>query len=173
MPVVLFLLALLGLARPVAVAADELPLVSGIRFGTHGQRTRIVVQFDRPVAFTTVTLPDPPRLVVDLPDVRWQTEDGRLGRPRGLVTGQRHGRYAEGVSRLVLDLAQPYRIADQFTLPGKAGDPTFRVVVDVEPAPAMVVSANSLAAPPDGTADPEFRRRRADRDGLGQPPTWP
>lgn len=144
----LSLLVLLGPAWPGLAAADELPLVSGLRFGVHGNRTRIVVELDAPVRFSTMVLAAPPRLVIDLPEVRWRVEDGRLSSPRGLVTGQRYGRFDDGQSRLVVDLAGPFAITDQFTLPGKRGDPSFRVVIDVAPAASMATAATTAAPSP-------------------------
>jgi N-acetylmuramoyl-L-alanine amidase len=135
----------------VTASANGLPLVSGVRFGLHGDRTRIVLQLDAPVDFATTALPDPPRLIIDLPEVRWRVQSGRLARPRGLVTGQRYGKYAPGHSRLILDLARPFAIADQFTLPATGGDPSFRVVVDVAPASGMA-AAQGPTSPPPGTS---------------------
>jgi N-acetylmuramoyl-L-alanine amidase len=141
-------------------AADLLPEVTSIRFGHESGRTRVVLDLDRPIAFHVQAIDGPPRLVVDLPEVRWRIGNDPLGNPRGLATGHRHGRFDAGRSRLVVDLAHPFKVVDSFTLPPRDGTRKFRLVVDIEPTPGMpspgTPGGASLAAitPPSDPAPP-------------------
>ncbi|GBD44322.1 N-acetylmuramoyl-L-alanine amidase AmiA [bacterium HR40] len=118
-------------AAGIGAAAE--PEVGGIRFGIHGGRTRFVVDFDRRVEPAVAVLPSPPRLVVDLPEVRFRIRADPLGRPRGLATAQRYGRLEPGRSRIVVDLAAPSRIVARSLLPPSSTSRYWRFVLDLEP----------------------------------------
>lgn len=171
------LLALLIL--PVAAAAapaGTAPEVTGLRYdGLEGGRTRVTLDLDRPVAFRTLVVPRPQRLVVDLPEVEWRPRPGAGGRPRGLVTGQQHGLFAAGRTRLVLDVAAPFRLAEQRLVPPPAGSGpgTYRLVLELEPlAPAPGIAAAALTAPPppDRAAPVPLARPAAARAVEAAPP---
>ena len=100
----LFLLVPAGEARSAGV-----PDARAIRFTVTGQRTRAVVELDRPVSFRTFTVDSPQRLIVDLPEIDWKVRSDSGRRPGGLVVAQRHGLFSPGRSRLVLSLAAPFR----------------------------------------------------------------
>lgn len=149
-----FLLALL-LPAVAPVGAAE-PRVTGIRFGTHGETTRLVVDIDRRLEPVVVVRDEPPRLVLDLPEVRFRVREHPLGRPRGLVTGHRFGRLEPGRSRIVVDLRAPFRIARRLLLPPSASSRYWRFVLDLapvaEPSPREV--ADRRASPPLPVARP-------------------
>ncbi len=149
------LLALAGPSAGAAAPAGTAPEVTGLRYGVEGGRTLVTLDLDRPVAFRTLVVPRPQRLVVDLPEVEWRPRPGGGNLPRGLVTGQQHGLFAAGRTRLVLDVAAPFRVAQQRLVPptdtGGPGGRTYRLVLELEPLapfPPVAVAALPAAAPP-------------------------
>jgi N-acetylmuramoyl-L-alanine amidase len=155
-PLLVFWTALAGAGVQAAAApAGATPEVTGLRYGVEGARTLVTLDLDRPVAFRTLVVPRPQRLVVDLPEVEWRPRPGGGGLPRGLVTGQQHGLFAAGRTRLVLDVAAPFRVAQQRLVPppaagGGPGGRTYRLVLELEPLapfpPVAAVAALPAAA---------------------------
>jgi len=118
-----------ALSLPAAAA----PGVSDIRLGVHPDKTRLVLDVSQDVETRVFGLPDPYRLVIDLPEVDFALPDGQGSNGAGLVRGYRYGLFRPGVSRVVLDLGTPIAVAKRFTLPGRDGKP-WRVVIDLTPA---------------------------------------
>ncbi len=130
-PVFAFGLMLLGM--PPAGAVADLPEVLGIRFGVHGTRTRVVMDMSRRTSFKVRALEAPPRLVIELPEVRWRVRPHPMARPRGLATAQRYGRLRPGASRLVVDIRRPFAVVASRLLPPSATSRYWRLVVDLAP----------------------------------------
>lgn len=154
----LFLLGacfLLGLGQAWAQ-----PKVGAIRFGEHPDATRFVMELSEAPRYRVFTLPDPFRVVIDLPELDWQIGNGaRKG--AGLVEAMRFGLFAPGTSRIVLDLREPGRLKRVFVLPPKEGYP-YRLVVDITSvtrgdyfaAPRDPVLSDPPLAPPRSVATP-------------------
>ncbi len=119
-----FVLFVMSLPFSGAYALD----VNNVRFGVHPDKTRMVIELDDTVDFRVFMLTSPYRLVVDLPQFKWQA--GVISKPsepgiKNIRQGNIDGRF----SRLVLDLAQPTLIKKAFMLPAQDGKPS-RLVVD-------------------------------------------
>src|SRR3546814_343050 len=84
---------------------------------------------DRP--YRVFTLPDPVRVVLDLPEVAWSLSGGEEPRPTGLIGALRFGLFAPGTSRVVLDVSRPVLLQKVFVIPPRDGKP-WRLVVDIE-----------------------------------------
>jgi len=138
------LLLTIGCLAPSAVLA-EAPAVRDIRIAAHGDATRVVIDLNRRVSFRHLTLDQPPRLAIDLPEVAWHVPRINGARVTGLVTGLRFGRFRAGVSRIVLDLAQPFRIRDVFELPPGSGH-GHRIVTELVEATAPAQTAGQAVA---------------------------
>lgn len=131
------LLACLGLAMVVLllgpgppVAAADLAVATAARVaGDHG-RTRFVADLSAPVGFTAYVLPDPYRVVIDLPQVAFDLPLDAGRDSLGLVRAFRFGPVAEGRARIVLDTTGPVFIEKSFMLEPEAGQPA-RIVVDL------------------------------------------
>ena len=99
---------ILGLALLAALCwnlaqANE---INALRLSDSATGTRAELQLQGDVAFRTMTLSNPDRFVVDLPD----TSTGRilqLPAPAGVVKAVRSGKPTAGTTRIVFDLASP------------------------------------------------------------------
>lgn len=123
--VLLFLTCILSAGQALALSVDHM------RFGTHPDKTRLVLDMSELSDFRVFTLADPYRMVIDLPDFEWQAPPidgfGASG-----ITNVRYGRLEPGISRIVFDLARPVGVRAAFTLPGQGGKAD-RLVVDFGP----------------------------------------
>jgi N-acetylmuramoyl-L-alanine amidase len=93
-------------------------------------RTRFVADLSAPVGFTAYVLPDPYRVVIDLPQVAFDLPLDAGQGALGLVKGFRFGPVGEGRSRIVLDTTGPVLIEKTFVREPEAGQPA-RIVVDL------------------------------------------
>jgi N-acetylmuramoyl-L-alanine amidase len=93
-------------------------------------RTRFVADLTAPAGFTAYVLPDPYRVVIDLPSVTFQLPPDAGRSAMGLVSAFRFGPVGEGRSRIVLDTRGPVLIEKSFLLEPEAGQPA-RIVVDL------------------------------------------
>jgi N-acetylmuramoyl-L-alanine amidase len=122
--------AVLGGAGLGAHALAAEASVDDVRIASHGAATRVVIDLSQPVDFRHIALTQPPRLAIDLPEVTWTVADDAAPPSNGLVEGFRFGHPRPGVSRIVLDLAQPFEIDRVFQLP-PSGDRGHRIVTDL------------------------------------------
>jgi len=137
--------ALLGaLFAGVAVAADgpatlpaadslsaaSFPVATDARLGGDESQTRFVMDLDRKIDLHVFTLADPYRVVVDIPQVRFQLppKTGETG--RGLIKTFRYGLVMAGGSRVVLDVSKPVRVDKAFVVDAADGAPA-RLVLDL------------------------------------------
>ncbi len=157
----------LVLAAPVALAQ---PTVSKVRIGEHPDKTRFVMELSEAPRYRVFALPDPFRIVIDLPELRWASgeNEGRSDRKGGLIAAMRFGLFAPGTSRVVLDLRAPGQVGQVFVLPPEGNYP-YRLVVDVIPVsrarflaaraapilsdPPLDPTASAFAPPPKPKAD--------------------
>jgi N-acetylmuramoyl-L-alanine amidase len=98
-----------GLA--MAQDASQRIVATDARISLEGEVTRLSFRLSRPVQARGFVMDGPDRVVIDLPEVNFQSpaQAGRKG--QGLVSGFRFGLFAPGRSRIVIDLAAPARIA--------------------------------------------------------------
>jgi N-acetylmuramoyl-L-alanine amidase len=133
-------LLLLACLTPSALHAEP-TAVRDIRVATHGEITRVVIDLNRRVSFRHLSLGEPPRLAIDLPEVAWDVPRLNGRRTVGLIKGLRFGRFRPGVSRIVLDVALPFEISKVFELPPGDGQ-GHRIVTDLvelrDPPPVAV-----------------------------------
>jgi len=152
--------------------AAEATAVRDIRIAAHGEATRVVIDLNRRVSFRHLTLDQPPRLAIDLPEVAWDVPPVNGARVVGLVQGLRFGRFRPGVSRIVLDIARPFEVSRVFELPPSGGH-GHRIVTDLVEARAPVAQvdgrrsggdrrqAGLVVLPPPAKEPPAPPRKRA------------
>jgi N-acetylmuramoyl-L-alanine amidase len=126
----LFIFIILVFCR---VSSAQALTVESIRYGLHGGKTRIVIDFDQAPDFRAFLIDGPPRLAVDVPMASWKTMTARLGGD-GAVRAYRSGPLAkDGLTRIVFDLATLSIVENAFVLPADSTAKD-RVVVDLAPA---------------------------------------
>src|SRR5436309_6353077 len=111
--------------------ADGFPIASDVRLAGDDKRTRFILDLDRNVQFRAFVLPDPYRVVVDLPQVTFQLASGAGAAGRGLIKAFRYGLVMPGGSRIVFDLSGPARIEKSYVLDAANGQPP-RLVLELE-----------------------------------------
>lgn len=118
-------------ALPAAFAND----LTEVRFGAHGDFSRVVIEAESPIEFDAFMLAEPaPRLVVSLPGAHWQVGDLANGQGRG------HGLFGDfrfdpsgQHPRVIFNLEGPSRIVQEMTLDPAGGG--YRMVIDIAAAP--------------------------------------
>lgn len=127
----LLLLAAGGaLTAAPAQAEPEKPQVTGARVAGDEARTRFVLDMDRQVTPAISGLANPYRLIIDLPEVTFSLPEHAGEKGRGLVLDWRHGLFAVGKSRVVMDLTGPVTVDKTFFLPAVDDQPA-RLVMDL------------------------------------------
>jgi N-acetylmuramoyl-L-alanine amidase len=155
---VLLLMTMATLGPAAGQAQSSIaPEVIGVRFGVNGDVTRLVLDIDGPSRFATHVLDGPPRLVVELEDVRWRVRDHPQSRPVGLARGVNYGHLASGRARLVLDVARPFRIVRQERLAPSGDIRQHRILVDLVALPPASASPGQTAARPQPPATEQAR----------------
>lgn len=116
----LYALALFSL--PSHAAAN--PVVTGLDIYTSGAADRITLHISRSVTYSTFSLDNPSRLVVDIPYTDWRTVTGLPDSYRGKVLRNiRFGHFNTETSRLVFDLTEPAELREVAFREQGAGKP--------------------------------------------------
>jgi N-acetylmuramoyl-L-alanine amidase len=112
-----------------AVHAEQVTALATRLAGDDG-KTRFVADLSRPVSYSVYVLPDPYRVMIDLPDVSFNLAPGAGGQGLGLVNAYRFGPLGKGRSRIVIDATGPVLIGKSFLVKPEDGQPA-RLVVDL------------------------------------------
>ena len=116
--------ALLTLGPGKALALD----VTGLRMGTHPDKTRVVMDLSSKTIFRAFVLDNPVRLVIDMPGFEWRV--GAMTKPPGTgIRDIRQGSLQKGISRVAIDLDYPVTIRNAFIMPATMSEPD-RLVID-------------------------------------------
>lgn len=78
--------------------------------GGNEQLTRFSIAFSSAVPYQVFTLPNPHRIVIDMPDVGFHLPPAEGQEGKGLIRAFRYGLFAPGKSRIVIDITRPVRI---------------------------------------------------------------
>lgn len=139
-----------GSERPAGLAAVPVVAVAA-DVASEGGRTRLTVTLSAPVAAKAFVMERPDRVVIELPEVNFQVppETGR-----GLIASFRHGLFATGRSRMVIDLAQPALVSRLESARGADGAATLTIDLVRADRDAFRASAaaNERAATPQPVA---------------------
>ncbi len=135
-------LVLVALCLTLSIgAALAKPAITAVRLGVHPEKTRLVLEFSEEPSYRIFTLPDPARVVIDLPELDWRVEQESLPPTQGLVSALRYGLFAPGASRIVLDITRPIGVQNVLVLPPREGS-GHRLVVDLQ-----AITAEAFADP--------------------------
>ena len=110
--------------------ASAMPQASAMRIHDHGTFTRLVVELSESIEASAFVLPEPRRLVVDLPELAWSA-DVSVSKT-ALVSAVRAGLFEPGRSRLVIDLIQATQLSQAYVLPPTGATP-WRLILDLTP----------------------------------------
>ena len=128
-------------------SAFAAPSLSGVRFGQHPDKTRVVLDVTDKVGFHASVFPDPWRMVVDFDKSELpRLPDALAGKGQGLV--KRYFSTEKG--DVVFETGRAVQIVSSFSLPSGEGKPP-RIVIDIASPPA----ASASASVPDPAADAE------------------
>ena len=108
----------LFVAIPPAAAALS---AKAVRIGVHADKTRFVLELSAEPSYRVFTLPDPVRVVIDLPELEWQLESDQIPASKGMIETLRYGLFAQGTSRVVLDMKGPVGVKSVLVLPPQGG----------------------------------------------------
>jgi N-acetylmuramoyl-L-alanine amidase len=143
-----------------SVRASDYAIASDARLAGDARQTRFVLDLDKAIQFRAFALADPYRVVVDIPEVRFQLAAGTGTVGRGLIKAFRYGLVMPGGSRIVFDLAGPAKIAQSYVLEAANGQPP-RLVIELEEVDRSAF-IQTLAA----EARPELMAAVADAGGA-------
>ncbi|WP_312846858.1 N-acetylmuramoyl-L-alanine amidase [Stappia sediminis] len=119
-----------GASRAEEADSSAKPVAEAARLAGDAVRTRFVMDLVEPVDFAISTLADPYRVIIDLPETRFDFGEDAGKDGRGLVSAWRYGRFARGKSRIVLDAVEPVTVDKSFILPPVDDQPA-RLVLDL------------------------------------------
>jgi N-acetylmuramoyl-L-alanine amidase len=117
--------------QPGNAFAAPVPTVTDIRVGQIDGATRLVLDIDRSIKFKVFLLSGPDRVVIDLPAVGWRLPQRPLPQNVGLLGKLRYGLFKPGVTRVVIEVRKPVKIADVLLLKPIAKH-SHRVVLDLK-----------------------------------------
>ena len=78
----------------------------------NGAQTQFLAQIDSPVGYAATVLPDPYRVVIDVPDLAFDMPPGEGRKAQGLVKSVRYGIVEKGKSRIVIDTDRECKFAE-------------------------------------------------------------
>ena len=108
------------------------PVTATAVAGDH-TRTRFVIGLEKSVDFQVSSLPNPNRVIVDLPDLKVQLPALPAGGPIGLIKSFRWGLTAPGKTSVVIDVTGPV-IVEKATIEKGEGNLRPRLVLEIVPA---------------------------------------
>jgi N-acetylmuramoyl-L-alanine amidase len=108
----------------------DVATVLATRINGNQTRTRFVADMSQTVSFNAYVLPDPHRVIIDLPEVDFRLKTSRARQQMGLISEYRYGPLREGQSRIVIDTSGPVLVDRSFMLRPNGGQPA-RLVVDL------------------------------------------
>ncbi len=124
----LFVAPVIGVSTALPAQAEL--QVHDVRIGIHEGSTRFVVELSGSTKPRIFGLPDPYRVVIDLPEAIFALPADKTGTGGGVIDRLRYGQFQPGTSRLVLDLGGPAKVTRDFLIPPE-GDGSWRLVVDL------------------------------------------
>ena len=156
-----------GETAGAAVGTGEI-VAHAVRVDGNAQRTRLVVDLSESVDLEVFTLADPPRIVIDLPAMRFAFPEGTGRQARGLITAFRYGAFVPGRARIVIDVSEPVALDKAFVLPAVADQPARMVLDLVRTDKARFLAAQSESLARMRALDARYARKSRSRELSGQ-----
>ena len=115
-----------GQARP-----NEAHILFAARSIGNTSRTRLIMDFDRPVTYKSRLLDDPKRIVLQFPKVFFKLPNSKSALEQGIIRTFRYGAIDQKSSRIILNLQTPALIINE-QMQELKDDKRFRVILDIE-----------------------------------------
>jgi N-acetylmuramoyl-L-alanine amidase len=122
-----------------AAAPDMLPKSTQVIANNQAKsiQTRFLIGLDQSVDYTVEALPNPNRVVVNLPNVAHRLPPDPGDTPVGLVKSIRSGQSAPGANRIVIEVTEPV-IIENTKLEKAANGRGYHLAVEIAPAEAAL-----------------------------------
>ena len=120
--------------QPVSAEPDLIAetIARTATLGGDDNRTQFVAGLSKAVKVNIFTLADPYRVVVELPEVKFQLPQGLGKNGHGLVKSYRYGLFMAGKSRIVLETTGPVLVEKSNVIEGAQNAPA-HLVIDLVP----------------------------------------
>jgi N-acetylmuramoyl-L-alanine amidase len=141
-----------GRARAEAWTAEVVPrgiTAISAEIVPEGNHTRFSLLLSGNVPYQVFTLPNPYRVIIDMPDVAFQLPTGAGQQGSGLIAAFRYGHFAPGKSRVVIDATGPVRVEGQ-SLGPHAGAKGVRLSLELAPTDAAAFLTRVPPRPKEG-----------------------
>ena len=135
----------IGTGMKLAEAADA--NVTDVRVGHHTDKTRFVMEMSRGLDVRFFMLDNPYRIVLDFPELDWQSSTTPLPAPTGLFKAMRYGLYQPGQTRVVVETSMPVGVQSAFYL-SPVSNGSQRLVLDLIPVTRQQFLASLKTAIP-------------------------
>ena len=136
------LLASAALILPLGVSATQ---IRNARLWRSDDKLRLVLDLSGPVQYQTFSLSAPQRLIIDLRGATLSGDFSQLALANTVIRSIRSGRFSQGDTRIVLDLAEPVQL-NSFLLPPQEGQ-GHRLVLDLSRVGAAPLVTAAVSAP--------------------------
>jgi N-acetylmuramoyl-L-alanine amidase len=123
-------LAQVGASEEPSFGLESLGQALAARVAGDGERTRLIVDVRGEVSPNLYLLPEPNRLILDLPGVSFDPMNNAQVEARGLVSAFRYGPFAPGRGRIVVDLSANVQV-DEVLMLAALDDQPARLVIDL------------------------------------------
>src|SRR5262245_3780418 len=153
-------------ARPTwsAQVNDRALSAIGAEIDGDEARTRFSLVLSGNAPYQYFLLPDPYRVIVDIPDVSFRLPKGAGQQGRGLIQAYRYGLFAPGKSRIVIDTTGPVRV-EAMDLGRRTSSTSARITLELTPTDR----ASFMAKLPPPAPRPKEVRGRELEEAAGAP----
>ena len=113
--------------------------VSNVRFGSHPDSHRVVIELSETADFRAFVMAQPNRIIIDMPSFSWKV--GQIQKPASLaIQDVRFGDLGGGLSRVVIETGDAVIIQAAFMLPRQGKDVPDRLVLDFKKTTQQVMT---------------------------------
>jgi N-acetylmuramoyl-L-alanine amidase len=138
------LAASLLFAAPLASPAEAKPVVKAFSVEVSDNRSRFTADISDNLGYAATILPDPYRVVIEVPGAGFDLPAGALRKTGGLVKQIRYGKSDKGIPQILLDTTGPVLIEKSEAVARKGKSPAQIVIDLVETTPEVFAAAYAI-----------------------------
>jgi N-acetylmuramoyl-L-alanine amidase len=131
-------------AWPSAAFVWAKPVVNGFTVKAEDNRSRFIADVSDNIGYSATILPDPYRVVIELPGAGFDLPKGAGRKVGGLIKQVRYGTSEKGVPQIIVDTTGPVLIEQSQALPRKGKKPAQLVLDLVETTPEVFQAAYAI-----------------------------